>query len=369
MDHIYPFHGHNTQVIPQMRNVCFINRIAVIPTLEFEGQFERIGAADPFADFLATRASLGSSFAAPHQAATLDMSISHSQTRESWCTTPILPVPRCTNLPEGSGDQAGDSRLRIAGADTNNAYPNAAAPSSYADSTYSARGWVPQEYSPSSSADLNLHQDSAYPVDVVATWPAYVQQPQGAGYDPSRSLPQRSPSHLTPTIRVTTDFTNSAQAPGFSQPQETIYSPSYPSSLPPQQQQPQPFPFNQYPSGHLGLQRRTYRMQQDSDMQTPISPGSTHPSPRDPAVLDPGTPRKRSHSVMSQQGVPGTDEHRSRSASIVSAVGPSPTDEYSSRGSRSHRRGDPPINAENKYYCDFSEECQGQTFDRKCEWR
>lgn len=42
---------------------------------------------------------------------------------------------------------------------------------------------------------------------------------------------------------------------------------------------------------------------------------------------------------------------------------------FEPRGSRSFKRGDPPVTAEGKFYCDYASECAGQYFDRKCEWR
>ncbi|KAF2721937.1 hypothetical protein K431DRAFT_194534, partial [Polychaeton citri CBS 116435] len=44
-------------------------------------------------------------------------------------------------------------------------------------------------------------------------------------------------------------------------------------------------------------------------------------------------------------------------------------DEFSSRQvPRTIKRSDPPVNHDNKYICDFADECRGITFDRKCEW-
>lgn len=43
---------------------------------------------------------------------------------------------------------------------------------------------------------------------------------------------------------------------------------------------------------------------------------------------------------------------------------------YTPRGKYSHKRTeDPPRNAEGKMVCTFSSDCQGLTFERKCEWR
>ncbi|KAI5369225.1 putative Zinc finger C2H2-type [Septoria linicola] len=108
-------------------------------------------------------------------------------------------------------------------------------------------------------------------------------------------------------------------------------------------------------------------------MQTPVSPVSAHNSPHDTTMGEPQQqlPRKRSHSVMSQQHDNiVTNAINSRAPSIHSQPGgvASPTEEFSPRGSRAFKRGDPPTNENNKYICTYAEECYGQTFDRKCEW-
>jgi len=61
-------------------------------------------------------------------------------------------------------------------------------------------------------------------------------------------------------------------------------------------------------------------------------------------------------------------QHHSRQGSIASVANASQTDDFSPRASRAFKRGDPPVNAENKYICDFADECRGLVFDRKCEW-
>lgn len=141
---------------------------------------------------------------------------------------------------------------------------------------------------------------------------------------------------------------------------------------------------------------------------TPVSPvnGQTQ-SPNDNATLPELLSRKRSHTEM-QNGEPDhaptfpqehqmipepypnhghiqhqhqeqpehfehheqPDGQHSRGESEGQREGSPHGDDYTSpRGSRSFKRGDPPVNAENKYFCNFAEECAGQTFDRKCEWR
>jgi hypothetical protein len=122
-----------------------------------------------------------------------------------------------------------------------------------------------------------------------------------------------------------------------------------------------------------GPHESPYMPEEPETMQTPVSPISAHNSPADATGIDPQQPppqgqRKRSHSVMSQQ-----DDQLLHALQPPTESMPSPTgenlDEYSPRGSRAFKRGDPPTNEFGKYICDFADECRGQTFDRKCEWR
>lgn len=105
-------------------------------------------------------------------------------------------------------------------------------------------------------------------------------------------------------------------------------------------------------------------------MQTPVSPVSAQSSPHDTTMGDQQQQitRKRSHSVMSQQHAT-TEPHpaHSRAPSIHSQTGVA--EDFSPRGSRAYKRGDPPTNDQGKYICDYGDECFGQIFDRKCEWR
>ncbi|KAM3418456.1 hypothetical protein BST61_g4442 [Cercospora zeina] len=106
-------------------------------------------------------------------------------------------------------------------------------------------------------------------------------------------------------------------------------------------------------------------------IQAPVSPISPRQSPHDTAMGDQQhqLPRKRSHSVMSQQHDASiADVLRSRAPSTHSQAGASPPEEFSPRGSRAFKRGDPPMNPDGKYICNFSDDCFGQTFERKCEW-
>lgn len=271
-----------------------------------------------------------------------------------------------------AGAQPHDRVGRLArGIPSTNTYSTtAAAPASGHAYTPSASLWVPQEYSHPGSAGLGFHDTpgSAYPADDIAWLPT--EQP-GLVYEQAsqnQPLPPRPSNPSTPAIRVTTDFAGQ----DFSQPQDaTTFSASSNSSLPP----PEYHAYNTYSSGHLSPQRPHFMPHvQDSDnMQTPVSPVSPQHSPHDNSMAEPGS-RKRSHSEMSHQDVAAiaSAAAHSRSGSIVSATSPNePSDEFypKRQNTRAFKRGDPPMNEEHKFICDFAEECRGQTFDRKCEWR
>lgn len=274
-------------------------------------------------------------------------------------------------VPGGPHHQAGglshDALATISS--TNNTYrATSGAGAAPASAAYSS-AWVPQDYShPGLGFDNTA--GSAYPADDIAWLPT--EQP-GLVYEQAsqnQPLPPRPRNPSTPAIRVTTDFAGGAQ--DFSQPQDATYSASSAnSSLPP----PEYHAYNTYSSGHLSPQRPHFMPQvQDSEnMQTPVSPVSPQHSPHDTSMAEPGS-RKRSHSEMSHQDVAAiaSAAAHSRSGSIVSATSPNePSDEFypKRQNTRAFKRGDPPMNEEHKFICDFAEECRGQTFDRKCEWR
>lgn len=290
---------------------------------------------------------------------------SHSSGRESRqrFDNNIPLVPRDHQQAGPSHDALGG--LAVPG--TNNTFSNASAAAPAPANAYTASAqslWVPQDY-PSGSAGLAFDNNSAYPADDIS-W-LQTQQP-GLVYE-QQSLPPRPRNPSTPAIRVTTEFPG---AQDFSQPQDaTTYSASSAnSSLPPQDFN----LYNNYHSGHLSPQRPRFMPQDSENMQTPVSPVSAQNSPHDTSMAE-QVSRKRSHSEMSQQEVAAiANAAHSRSGSIVSATGASPnevSDDYFPKrlNSRAFKRGDPPMNEEHKFICDFSEECRGQTFDRKCEWR
>ncbi|CAK4034737.1 hypothetical protein SEPMUDRAFT_78740 [Lecanosticta acicola] len=275
--------------------------------------------------------------------------------------------------------QAAGARQSVATPDTNNTYGSEAVPSydtatatatatatsctatsgRIADSATST-GWLPQE---SSSPALGSYFHPSH-----TTWPANVSAP-GLLYDPS---PSPHTSRNPPSIRVITAWDGSGDQ-DFPQPQDAPFSASSASPLPHDYA---PYNSDFYDSGHLGP--LPYQMPQESEnMQTPVSPVSaTANSPQDQSMGEPQLQqfptRKRSHSVMSQADAAALmdNTHHSRSGSVASVTAGSPndpTDDYP-RGSRAFKRGEPPQNSENKFICTFSDECQGQTFDRKCEW-
>lgn len=311
-----------------------------------------------------------SSAAQPHSHSTtahfIANSPSHSPSRDSR-------FARNTILPTAGRQQAGPSHdpigsLAIPG--TNNTYSNATAAAPASAHAYSSSAhfpWVPQDstYHHSGPAALGFDSTSStYPADVTS-W-METEQP-GLDFDQSQhqSLPPRNPS--APAIRVTTDFAGAQDLP---QPQDAPFSASSAaSSLPP----PDYNTYNYY-SGHLSPHRSHFMPQDPETMQTPVSPVSAQNSPHDTSMPE-QVSRKRSHSEMSHQDVAAiANAAHSRSGSIVSATGASPNeasdDFYPKRlNSRAFKRGDPPMNEEHKFICDFSEECRGQTFDRKCEWR
>ena len=120
---------------------------------------------------------------------------------------------------------------------------------------------------------------------------------------------------------------------------------------------------------------------QNPDMNTPVSEANQSPLVV-PHIMEDQLSRKRSHSEMVDEVPQMQHQPYQRAVSVVSYSAPEmahevpddsgspPAEDWQSpRGSRSHKRPDPPMTADNKYYCDFSEECSGTIFERKCEWR
>lgn len=298
---------------------------------------------------------------------------SPSSTRPHWSESKNLasacPAPPTDSQADASPQAAG-RRLSPAILDTNDTYGSEAVPSYESTETATsgrtaASNWLPQE-SPASLGNFFPSADNSN-----GTWAstADVSAPGVEYSPPSHSSPQsaRNP----PSIRVTTAAWHGSGDQDFSQPQDATYSASSASPLP---HDLLPYNSNHY-AGQLAPQ--AYQMPSESEnMQTPVSPVSaTENSTQDQALGEPQIQqfptRKRSHSVMSQAD-PAlmNDVQQHRSESVGSGVnGANEASEEYSRGSRAFKRGEPPTNSENKFICTFSEECQGQIFDRKCEWR
>ncbi|CAK1355688.1 unnamed protein product [Cercospora beticola] len=217
---------------------------------------------------------------------------------------------------------------------------------------------VPQDGRISS---VDLHNSST----ATSTWLHDNQWAAGfftdsSGVDNSHSLPPRLPPNQgPPTIRLTT-------ATAASQPQAAYLSAS---ASPPAGRDNNHIPaFLSHPHSQMSPYMANETME---PIQAPVSPISPRQSPHDTTMGDQQhqLPRKRSHSVMSQQHDAAiVDVLHSRAPSTHSQTGASPTEEFSPRGSRAFKRGDPPMNTEGKYICNFSDDCNGQVFERKCEW-
>ncbi|TKA31228.1 hypothetical protein B0A54_15283 [Friedmanniomyces endolithicus] len=245
-----------------------------------------------------------------------------------------------------------------------------------------------------------LRQTSSYPPGTnTALYNAYPADPTAwplssvADLEPRFDV--RAASHLPPRSRLLTPpqirlITSDDLLYGSQQPQDpnSYHSASSASSIP-LHEDTSSNAYSLYP-----ITPHNYTMAQVQAPEAPMNgmhnhsilPENPHSPLHDPALMGQGG-RKRSHSEMSHQGMmyemppPNYPEPphlqqeeapRSRPGSAASAgpnsASPGAGDDYSPRGSRSFKRGDPPVNAENRYFCNFAAECDGQTFDRKCEW-
>ncbi|KAK5124707.1 hypothetical protein LTR85_001420 [Meristemomyces frigidus] len=289
-------------------------------------------------------------------------------------THSFVPSPSPSHpLPASAGGHVALAGDTLASLGTNNTYSAAPSPVWAGSTSAGAARWLPQENFALANA-LGTNQDSTYAADAPGLWlPPHTseQSAQQAAFDYGPALPQHTRTSLTPTIRLTTDF--SGYPSGLQQPQDTYYSASSNSSVPLQEDQ----YGNLFQNTHLSPQNaRSMAPLPQDNMNTPVSPVSAH-SPHDNATLPELLSRKRSHSQMRGEAeeappppLPPQSGH-SRAGSVASQAPNSASpagEDYSPRGSRSFKRGDPPINVDNKYICDFAVECAGQTFDRKCEW-
>lgn len=332
------------------------------------------------------------------------MSLSHNNSstpspgrRESRNSIAALPIPPDTHQSTGADDQLVSARQNLAIPGQH--YIITAPPQSHAypQSATHFSGCLPEDFSSSSSAILGQNNNTDAE---TGAWPQLGlidQKPEEPGFSNIPTQPSRELATRTPRIKVTTHHSPSAQ---FSQPQAYVTSSA--STLPPESNY---FYQNQYSDGRLSPNPTPYMPHETELMQAPIAELSGHDTPHDPALGDPQMqqqapqqemhelappeqqthsqydppqqheqpyqPRKRSHSEMSQQegALQQALQEHARAESVHSPNGVSPTDDYSPRGSRAFKRGDPPVNAQGKYICEYSEECIGQVFDRKCEWR
>jgi len=314
--------------------------------------------------------------AQPHSAQNHTFQTSRSPSSQAGESRPLLPVPHSTHIQAGACDQVVFPGVSLASQSTNNTYSAAPRPAWAANTS---AGWLPQENFFEDLGSNNLDSTS-YAAGQWAQLPPHSSAPSGqqSDFDFQQLLPQR-PRDQPPAIRVITD--SSGFPPGFQQaPQDTAYySASSNSSVPLQEDA----YHNPYPT-HLSPQDTRLMSQLPHDnMNTPVSPVSAH-SPHDNATLPEllSRTRKRSYDVAMEsdakpQSAPPPPSHQysgqhSRAASVASQApidSETQAEEYSPRGSRSFKRGDPPMNTDNKYFCDYAPECAGQTFDRKCEWR
>ncbi|WPH02546.1 Hypothetical protein R9X50_00541100 [Acrodontium crateriforme] len=307
----------------------------------------------------------------------------HSHPPPAFALSPH-PIP-----PQAAGLQRGTGALF---AELGPDYASSTAPHSPPDAT----NWgVPQEeiftsppgfHHPSPSPALALHRSTAnansstYPADFDA-WP-HVQLassthplPNSRGVEfarPATTLPPAPVRHRhpsTPTIRVTIpqDFHHGTPQQFSASSNSSIYS-AYPGI--------RPYSAANLSPNNLGPSdiRSMHHDPQPLDMNVPVSPVSAAPhSPGHPGVLDhqPQLYRKRSHSQMSHDGdgmMTNNMEMHGDALPAQNDVPDSANEDYSPRGLRPYRREQPPPMENNKYVCVFAPECQGMTFDRKCEW-
>ena len=327
---------------------------------------------------------------APQQATSTSISSPIPHTRESFTVAPFLPIPRAANRKAEAGDARVHAEFGLASQSTNNTYTQgSAAPSSAwnggAVGAANERNWLPevQNFSP----DLGFDTNNAY---TAQSWQHFPHQPvaseqlqqPGIDYSP-QALPQSSRrGQLTPTIRLTTDFSSTSeyQLP----PQDSTLSSASSQHFSPHDQ------FQQYTyqnQTHLsphtprfGSMATLEQQPPPSQSELPVSPISRHGSPHvhSPNGMPSTEPmtRKRSHSQMSHGDAPRVAYEQPMYERPVSRAGSTGAHSHSGNdypdspaGSRAFKRGDPPQNQDGKYICEYDPACGGQTFDRKCEWR
>ena len=253
---------------------------------------------------------------------------------------------------------------------------------------------VPQEASDASLAYSHGHaSDSAAATHFhletaqVGAWQQLLPEPHNTSFALPSDLPppRLTRDESTPTIRV---FTDPAAFPPFAQQhQEASIPDAYPSaaSVSPGSSTHHPFqeparPYYTTPNNITTAILSPHAQQLMSvdrrEMQTPPRSPYEQQQQQQQHVDATGVlvTRKRSHSAMSAEHAPDDMSHlqhnHHRSPSMHSMNdGRSPQGEGFSPRTRTVKRDDPPVNQEGKYFCIYAPECEGQIFDRKCEWR
>ncbi|KAK5170403.1 uncharacterized protein LTR77_004991 [Saxophila tyrrhenica] len=209
------------------------------------------------------------------------------------------------------------------------------------------------------AADIEQWEPEATPGQqfVDASWQQFQAQ----------DLPPHSRNFAPPGIRLITD-------PGIlpalhQQPQayHNSTSVSSASTLPLRES-----PYNRYGPNLSPLDAQYPHMHPPDEKMQNTPPRSPHAI--EAASMGEQLSRKRSHEQMAAESMryvaapvnmavqPNLDG-QSRAGSVSSQVDLSPPIK-----NIAIKRGNPPTNAQGKFACDYSEECAGLIFDRKCEW-
>lgn len=306
------------------------------------------------------------------------MATSHPPTSypsESSSVPDISVIRACptsrANVPEAAPDQAAAPSAHAAvghAGYSNNAFP-AAPRASYAAAppAVQASYSLPQDHAqyftfqPSDSTSYGAADSDGH------LWPPNTvpgqQQPSNYYAHPS-TLPPHSPiptAHPGQNLRVET-----SSFLGFEphQPQEFSATPvsatsahsgqNYGQFLSPSDVRPRPLPM-------------TSPEQPDQQYTTPKSE-----SPVPHALLAQHS-RKRSYGEMTEGGQPQIHSRNGSRAGSETYQHNQPSGDDGSpdrqRSNTTVHRPDPPTNKDGKYVCNVSSECNGQTFDRKCEWK
>lgn len=291
----------------------------------------------------------------------------------------VLPVPPPLI---GPPDQAAHATSGVVFSHTNNSPAFATQPpSAYA---HAQTAWqVPEDTFPSSlgfPADNSAYSPhaavagswnqgipvSSYPAAPHAHAQPLLSQtrPGPVDFSGQEHLPQRSRHPSTPSIRVTTDFSQLYPPP--QEPQDvnaySATSISTNSSVPLQES-------TSYQNWQQQQFNQTHLSPHSPYMADVLPEGQVTTPPRSPHDLQLGEllTRKRSHSQMSAGGPNGGPYQPAEGSHSGSQVG---DNEFPSPGRIEVHRPEPLMNENRKYMCNFGgEECEHLIFDRKCEWR